>query len=60
MEFLTYLLNNSDRVFRLTVEHVELVGVSILVSTAIGIPLGTVKTRMRLAIGKLKLALAAG
>jgi RNA polymerase sigma-70 factor (ECF subfamily) len=30
------------------------------IAEAIGIPLGTVKTRMRLAIGKLRLALAAG
>jgi osmoprotectant transport system permease protein len=40
MDFLTYMLHNSDRVFRLTVEHLELVGVSIFAATAIGVPLG--------------------
>ena len=45
MEFLTYIVHNSDRVFRLTVEHVELVGVSIFAATAIGIPLGVAASR---------------
>jgi len=40
MEFLTYILHNSDRVFRLTIEHLELVGISIFAATVIGIPLG--------------------
>jgi len=45
MEFLTYILHNSDRVFRLTVEHLELVGVSIFAATVIGIPLGVAASR---------------
>jgi osmoprotectant transport system permease protein len=45
MEFLTYILHNSDRVFQLTVEHVELVGVSIFAATVIGIPLGVAASR---------------
>jgi osmoprotectant transport system permease protein len=45
MEFLTYMLHNSDRVFRLTVEHIELVGVSIFAATVIGIPLGVAASR---------------
>ena len=45
MEFLTYMLHNSDRVFRLTVEHLELVGVSIFAATVIGIPLGVAASR---------------
>ena len=45
MEFLTYMLHNSDRVFRLTVEHLELVGISIFAATVIGIPLGVAASR---------------
>jgi len=45
MEFLTYIMHNSDRVLRLTVEHLELVGVSIFAATAIGIPLGVAASR---------------
>jgi osmoprotectant transport system permease protein len=45
MEFLTYILHNSDRVFRLTVEHLELVGISIFAATVIGIPLGVAASR---------------
>ena len=45
MEFLTYFLHNSDRVFRLTVEHLELVGISIFAATVIGVPLGVAASR---------------
>jgi osmoprotectant transport system permease protein len=45
MDFLTYMLHNSDRVFQLTVEHLELVGVSIFAATVIGIPLGVAASR---------------
>ena len=45
MEFLTYIVHNSDRVFRLTVEHLELVGISIFAATMIGIPLGVAASR---------------
>ena len=40
MEFFSYMMHNSDRVFRLTVEHLQLVGIAIFAATAIGIPLG--------------------
>ncbi|HTG72396.1 MAG TPA: ABC transporter permease [Terriglobia bacterium] len=45
MEFLNYILHNSDRVFRLTVEHLELVGISIFAATVIGVPLGVAASR---------------
>ena len=45
MEFLTYLVHNSDRVFRLTIEHLELVGISIFAAMVIGIPLGVAASR---------------
>lgn len=45
MEFLTYVLNNSDRVLRLTVEHLELVGIAMLAATVIGVPLGVAASR---------------
>src|SRR5688500_18858 len=45
MEFLNYLGNNSDRVIRLTIEHLQLVGIAILVAAAIGIPLGIAASR---------------
>ena len=45
MEFLNYILHNSDRVFRLTIEHLELVGISIFAATVIGIPLGVAASR---------------
>ena len=45
MDFLTYILHNSDRVLRLTVEHIELVGISILAATLVGIPLGVAASR---------------
>jgi osmoprotectant transport system permease protein len=45
MEFLTYILHNSDRIMQLTVEHLELVGISMLAATAVGIPLGVAASR---------------
>jgi osmoprotectant transport system permease protein len=40
MEFINYMMRNSDRVFQLTLEHLQLVGIAIFAATAIGIPLG--------------------
>jgi osmoprotectant transport system permease protein len=40
MEFINYMMRNSDRVFQLTLEHLRLVGIAIFAATAIGIPLG--------------------
>ena len=45
MEFLNYLGNNSDRIIRLTIEHLELVGIAVFVAAAIGIPLGVAASR---------------
>jgi osmoprotectant transport system permease protein len=45
MEFLNYMLHNSDRVLRLTVEHLELVGISMFAATLVGIPLGIAASR---------------
>jgi osmoprotectant transport system permease protein len=45
MEFVDYMIHNSDRVFRLSVEHLQLVGIAIFAATAIGIPLGVVASR---------------
>jgi len=40
-----FLIRNRGEVFQLTVEHLALVGVSMLLATLIGIPLGIVVTR---------------
>jgi osmoprotectant transport system permease protein len=45
MEFVDYMVRNSDRVFQLTGEHLRLVGIAIFAATAIGIPLGVVASR---------------
>jgi osmoprotectant transport system permease protein len=45
MEFFTYVLHNSDRILRLTIEHLELVGISIFAATVCGIPLGVAASR---------------
>lgn len=42
-----YLLEHPDRVFDLTLEHVRLVGISVLVAILIGVPLGVLCTRVR-------------
>ena len=42
-----YLVEHPERVLQLTAEHVRIVGISILVATAIGIPIGIVVTRLR-------------
>ena len=45
MAFLEYLSHNSDVVFRLTLEHLQLVGIAILAATLVGIPLGVAASR---------------
>lgn len=42
-----YLFDNPERVFRLTLDHLQLVGVAILIATAIGVPLGILIARVR-------------
>lgn len=45
MGVLSFIFNNGREVLELTVQHVTLVGVSMLLATAIGIPLGILLTR---------------
>jgi len=45
MDFLDYVLRNRDAVARLTLEHLQLVGLAILAATVIGIPLGVAASR---------------
>lgn len=45
MAFLDFMIANRDEVLQLTWEHLTLVGISIFVATAIGIPLGILLTR---------------
>jgi len=42
---LSFIFNNGREVLELTVQHVTLVGISMLLATAIGIPLGILLTR---------------
>jgi len=42
---LSFIFNNGREVLELTVQHVMLVGISMLMATAIGIPLGILLTR---------------
>ena len=42
-----YLVEHPERVLQLTADHVRIVGISILVAAAIGIPIGIVVTRLR-------------
>ena len=44
---MSYLINNPERVWDLTVVHMQLVGISLLIATLIGIPLGILVTRVR-------------
>jgi osmoprotectant transport system permease protein len=47
VEFFNYIVNNSDRVILLTLEHLRLVSIAILAATAVGIPLGIAASRDR-------------
>lgn len=42
-----YLIEQPERVLQLTLEHIRLVGISVLVATLIGVPLGVLCTRIR-------------
>src|SRR5680860_399330 len=42
-----YLIEQPDRVLELTQEHIQLVGLSVLAATLIGVPLGVLCTRIR-------------
>src|SRR5690348_15662130 len=45
MGVLEFILHNRSEVLQLTVEHLELVAVSMMIATAIGIPTGIMLTR---------------
>lgn len=45
MGVLSFIFNNAREVLELTLQHVTLVGISMLLATAIGIPLGVLLTR---------------
>lgn len=42
-----YLINHPSRVWELTLQHIQLVAISVLVAMALGIPLGILVTRLR-------------
>ncbi|MDQ3542095.1 MAG: ABC transporter permease, partial [Chloroflexota bacterium] len=42
-----YLIEQPERVLQLTLEHIRLVGISVLAATLIGVPLGVLCTRIR-------------
>lgn len=42
-----YLIEHPDRVLELTIEHVQLVGISIVLALLIGLPVGILVTRLR-------------
>jgi osmoprotectant transport system permease protein len=47
METLNFLVKNHGQIFQLTLEHLWLVGISMLLAVAIGLPLGILLTRRR-------------
>jgi osmoprotectant transport system permease protein len=44
---MSYLIQNPERVWALTVVHMQLVGISLLIAIVIGVPLGILVTRIR-------------
>ncbi len=44
---MSYILDNPDRVFELTIEHLQLVFTAILIAALIGIPLGILISRVK-------------
>ena len=42
-----YLFDRPDRVLELTLDHIQLVGVAILIATLVGVPLGILIARVR-------------
>ncbi len=45
MQFFDYILQNREQVLRLTLEHLQLVGLAILAAVLIGLPLGVAASR---------------
>lgn len=44
---MSYILENPERVLRLTIQHIQIVGVAIIIAVLIGIPVGILVTRLR-------------
>jgi osmoprotectant transport system permease protein len=44
---MSYLLEHPDRVLALTIQHVQIVGIAVLVAIVLGVPLGLLITRLR-------------
>lgn len=42
-----YLLDQPERVFELTWDHIQLVGIAVLIATAIGVPVGILISRVK-------------
>lgn len=40
MEFINYIIENSDQIISLTIEHIYLTGIAVLLALIIGVPLG--------------------
>jgi osmoprotectant transport system permease protein len=45
MQFFDYILQNREQILRLTLEHLQLVGLAIFAAVLIGLPLGVAATR---------------
>ena len=45
MQLLNYVQNNMSNIIRLTIEHLQITGISIITAIAIGVPLGLIVTR---------------
>lgn len=42
-----YLVNQSERVLQLTLDHLQMAGVAVLIAVLLGVPLGILATRLR-------------
>ena len=47
MQLLNYVQNNMNNIIRLTIEHLQITGISIITAIAIGVPLGIIVTRYK-------------
>ena len=44
MQLLDYVQNNMNNIIRLTIEHLQITGISIITAIVIGVPLGIIVT----------------
>lgn len=47
MQLLDYVQNNMNNIIRLTIEHLQITGISIITAIVIGVPLGIIVTRYK-------------